>query len=196
MLETLNNIDIQLFHLINHTNCFFLDWLMTFVTELHNWRLIIILSVSALIIRGKKKERLVVLGLLFMILITDQLSSSGLKFIFKRIRPCNVLDNINLLVGCSGSFSFPSSHATNISGAMSYLSFKYPKLAPAFIFSALLVGYSRIYVGVHYPFHVLAGWIIGALCALLVVGVEKQIRRRIDHERHEKIRKNTENMYK
>jgi undecaprenyl-diphosphatase len=85
------------------------------------------------------------------------------------------LDNINLLVGCGGSFSFPSSHATNIFAAMAWLSLHYRRHLPLFMIIALLVSYSRIYVGVHYPLDVIGGACLGTSVAFLFIVVEKRL---------------------
>ena len=70
-------------------------------------------------------------------------------------------DNINLLIGKGGRYSFPSNHAANtmalvfITNFFLNQSFKY--LFPI----SLIIGFSRIYVGVHYPFDVVIGFIVG-----------------------------------
>ena len=94
-----------------------------------------------------------------------------MKGSFERLRPCNALDQVQLLVGCSSSFSLPSSHAANFGAAAFHLSWFYPRFAPLLIVLALLVGYSRVYVGVHYPFDVLLGLAVGLLATLAVQGL-------------------------
>ena len=70
------------------------------------------------------------------------------------------------LIKTPSSSSFPSGHsATAAAGALT-LSVIYPSLALVFLASGLLVALSRVYLGVHYPFDVLAGAIIGALVAV------------------------------
>ena len=51
------------------------------------------------------------------------------------------------------------------------LAFGYPWWGILFLATALLIGYSRVYVGVHYPLDVLAGIALGLTCALVVLGV-------------------------
>jgi undecaprenyl-diphosphatase len=85
------------------------------------------------------------------------------------MRPCNALENVHLLVHCSKAFSFPSSHATNIFTGMSILAFVYRRLKVGLFGIAALVAYSRVYVGVHYPFDVLSGAALGIACAATVI---------------------------
>jgi undecaprenyl-diphosphatase len=69
------------------------------------------------------------------------------------------------------SFTFPSGHASRIAFIMltlhHFLPFKHPLLKPLFLFLAFLVLLSRVYLGVHYPLDVIAGFTIGYLGASL-----------------------------
>lgn len=71
-----------------------------------------------------------------------------------------------LLVQAPGENSWPSTHAGSSMAAAVPLAAAYPRVGVVFLGLAALIGYSRVYVGVHYPFDVVAGAIIGALCAV------------------------------
>jgi undecaprenyl-diphosphatase len=87
------------------------------------------------------------------------------KYLFNRARPFIYDTEILPLVKTPSSSSFPSGHsATAAAGALT-LSAVYPSFAPALVLSGLLVALSRIYLGVHYPFDVLAGGFIGTAVA-------------------------------
>ena len=77
-------------------------------------------------------------------------------------------------------YSFPSGHSGNAAALFTSLAaaFKKKKLAVPAVVMCLLVGFSRVAMGAHYPTDVLAGWIIGAAVALLIPFLERKIRSR------------------
>ena len=84
-----------------------------------------------------------------------------LKPAVARLRPCDVDTTVQLLISHPGEFSFPSGHSGASFAAASALFFgKSPLGIPAFILAAL-IGFSRLYLYVHYPTDVLAGALIG-----------------------------------
>lgn len=176
MLEFLSNIDTQLFYFINVTlqNVLF-DWLMPFITEKKHWFPIWGIVIILLFWKGGKEGRSILLFIIPLIFLSDQISSSVLKSFFGRIRPCNALESINLLVNRSKAFSFPSSHATNFFALATYFGYYYRKYIWWFILVAALVAYSRVYVGVHYPFDIVGGALLGIICAFLIIYLRKYL---------------------
>ena len=97
--------------------------------------------------------------------------AEGAKYLFNRTRPFIWDTEIAPLIKTPSSSSFPSGHsATAAAGALT-LSVLYPPFAPALVAAAFLVILSRVYLGVHFPFDVLAGAAIGILTAVAVLGV-------------------------
>jgi undecaprenyl-diphosphatase len=120
-------------------------------------------------IKGGRKGRVVGLLLIPILTMSDQMSSSVLKPLFGRIRPCHALEQVRLLVGCGGRLSFPSSHATNMSAVALLFAYFYRKGVIWFMSIAFFVGFSRIYVGVHYPGDVLFGFLVGSILSILLI---------------------------
>jgi membrane-associated phospholipid phosphatase len=99
-------------------------------------------------------------------MITSTATTYLLNLVIKRLvrRPRPFLTDPNLVpVYRPGEYSFPSGHTSSVFSAMTSLSRVYPKwyvIAPSFLWAAG-VGYSRMYLGVHYPTDVTAGAVLG-----------------------------------
>lgn len=145
------------------------DFLMPFITNKKNWFVPIGITWILLVWRGGKRGRIVAFLIIPILILADQTSSSLLKHTFDRLRPCKALDNIRLLIPCGSGYSFPSSHATNISAAFTLFIYHYRRYTVIWITIILLIGFSRIYVGVHYPSDVLGGFILGATISALLL---------------------------
>lgn len=102
----------------------------------------------------------------------------ALKIGIKRERPYNALSGVYVHhLDSTDPYSFPSGHSTGVFAIATMLTLRYPKPAvyiPAFVWASM-VGYGRIYLGLHYPGDVLAGALIGAGGALLVHAYEEKI---------------------
>jgi undecaprenyl-diphosphatase len=87
-------------------------------------------------------------------------------------------------VGCSQSLSMPSSHAANTGAAAFHFLLFYPRLWPGLLLLALVVAYSRVYVGVHYPADVLVGLLVGLISAATIQVLYRLGRARWERARH------------
>jgi len=167
MIETLAHWDLALLHAINSGWASpIADRFFSFITHEKNFFIPALLIVVGLCVKGGKKGRWLVAALLLNVLVTDQLSSHVIKPLVQRPRPCQALGDVRSPDGCGPAYSFPSSHATNSGGLMTLVSLAYPGWTPVAATFALLVGLSRVYLGVHYPSDVLGGFLLGFLCAL------------------------------
>ncbi len=93
----------------------------------------------------------------------------ALKYGFQGTRPCVDLPDVVMRVDKLTSFGTASAHsATMMSVAVAFLFYNRP-FGIAWLIVAVMTGLSRIYVGVHYPYQVLLGWIVGAVTALVAV---------------------------
>jgi undecaprenyl-diphosphatase len=184
---SLTNLDTWLFYWINqdHRNPFF-DWLMPLITEFDNWKWVLLAAWIILFFLGDRKVK-IRLGLLVLLVgVLDYSNSFFFKHLFARPRPCNFLTGVHIFWPCPRSFSFPSNHAANIFGAAFSLGYLYRPWSLPLLFMAALVGYSRVYVGEHYPFDVLAGAVLGAIGAGTALALNSWIENFLKKNRSEK----------
>jgi len=176
LFDFIVKLDKELFLFLNLKlqNRFF-DFLMPFITEFKNWRILFFLIMLAMLIFGRKKERIAAVLVLIVLGVADSSVNLLLKSWIGRVRPCNVFPQVHLLAGCSHSGSFPSSHAANIFAAGSILTFFYRRAWFVWLAIAASVSFSRIYVGVHYPLDVAGGAFYGILLGMLVLIVSKSV---------------------
>jgi undecaprenyl-diphosphatase len=140
---------------------------MVAVTNRNTWIWVYILIILITLMRFGKKGILTLLLLVVTVAASDRLTSGILKPLFDRTRPCHIVElKPRILANCSDQGSMPSSHAANHFALAVFMSLmatkrKYIEI-PVWIFWAVLISYSRVYVGVHYPSDILIGAIIGA----------------------------------
>ncbi len=171
MLEWLEQIDHAVFIFINSTIANVItDFAMPIITSNNNLRFLYLLAMILILVKGNRRLRLMVIGSIIVLVVTDQLSSSLLKPFFDRARPCHegAMQTLHLLVDCGGGKSMPSSHATNALGQALYFWFFFPRLRIALLSFASVVAISRVFVGVHYPFDIIVGGLLGSAAGLLI----------------------------
>lgn len=181
MIDVLYQIDVAVFYFFNHTITNpFLDKFFMFITDVKNWYLTYLVLFFILFFKGGRIGKISAGFMILLIITSDQFSSHLLKNLIERIRPCNVLPDVRTILGCSGTFSFPSTHAVNNFAAAAFFSKIFPKYKWVLFSSAFLVAISRPYLGLHYPSDTLGGAVVGIvlgyLFAIIVLKIDTKFR--------------------
>jgi undecaprenyl-diphosphatase len=189
MIETINYWDEKAFLWLNSFYLEALDPVALQLTQTITWIPLYVLLLY-LIYRIDPKNTLWILGgVMLTILLADQVSSGLMKPYFERLRPCHDprWEGMMHVYGrCGGLYGFVSSHAANTFGLATFLTLKLGKkqkaIAWLFLYS-LVVSYTRIYLGVHYPLDLFFGALVGVLAAffswLCVVVIKRKIVKKV-----------------
>ncbi|MBC7100064.1 MAG: phosphatase PAP2 family protein [Methanobacteriales archaeon] len=171
LLEFLHHLDISLLYFFNiqMRNPFF-DFLMPIITFAGTQIFWIIISIILFAFLGDKGKRAAFTCLLALFL--GYFLSESLKAIFQVPRPFEVIEWVRPST-IVGGYSLPSGHSIAAFSGFLILGVKYGKL-PIFLLLAVLVGISRIYMGLHYPSDVIIGALLGILCALVSFRIEEK----------------------
>ncbi|OFX43345.1 MAG: hypothetical protein A2W97_10925 [Bacteroidetes bacterium GWE2_40_63] len=179
MIESLEHIDHRLLLLINGFHSPLADTLMTAISGTIIWIPLYLLFAALLIKKERSRVWVPLLFVVLLITLSDQISVHLLKDTVQRYRPCHNLelrDTLHLLEGaCKGKYGFVSSHAANTFVLATFLLLLFRKRwTILLLFWALLVSYSRVYLGVHYPSDVAVGALLGMLLAFIVFRFYRQ----------------------
>lgn len=167
MLETLLNLDGGfLLFLQESVRNPILDNLMIFITSLGNGGMIWIAATIVLLIPKKTRKA----GIMSAVALLGSLiiNNNIVKNIVQRPRPFVTFTDLQIIIPTPSEFSFPSGHTSSSFAAAAVFYRHLPKKLglPAVILAGL-IGFSRLYVGVHYPTDVIAGVLMGILLSYL-----------------------------
>lgn len=188
VLEDLLGVERSLFFALNGSNSLFLDNLMWTYSTILVWIPLYAFFFFVFFYKVPKTEAILLVVFIVLLLVAcDQISSSVFKPLFHRFRPThhpefeNAVDMVRGYRG--GRFGFISSHATNSFGLATFLSFVFRNrwLTLSTLLWALIISYSRIYLGVHFISDVVAGAIAGGIIAFLLYQLYTLCRHRFYH---------------
>ena len=167
MLETLLNLDGGfLLFLQESVRNPILDNIIIFITSLGNGGMIWIVATIVLLIPKKTRKA----GIMSAVALLGSLiiNNNIVKNIVQRPRPFVTFTDMQIIIPTPSEFSFPSGHTSSSFAAAAVFYRHLPKKLglPAVILAGL-IGFSRLYVGVHYPTDVIAGVLMGILLSYL-----------------------------
>ncbi len=170
--------DQSLFFWINGIENPYLDFFLPVYRHKLFWVPLYLFIVAFLLWNFSKNGLWAVLFAVLTIGVSDTVSSKFIKKSVQRVRPCNdmaISRQVTARIRCGGGYSFTSSHATNHAALAFFLVYLLQGIrhwwGRLLIAWALTIGISQIYVGVHYPSDVLAGWMIGGLIGWLMAKI-------------------------
>lgn len=173
MLEKIITLDKELFVFLNGLGSPAFDGFWLIITKQFNWAPFFAFVFYLLYKKiGFKNLGLVLLFIAVLITFCDQ-TTNLFKHTFERLRPCNdpeIKDYIKF-IDCRASFSFFSGHAANSMASTVFVFMilrKYYKHGYLLFLFPLIFAYSRIYLGLHFPIDILAGYAFGATFGFLM----------------------------
>jgi undecaprenyl-diphosphatase len=185
MIESIKDWDEKAFLWLNSFHSDGLDPIVLQLTQTITWIPLYLLLLYLIYRKDPKNTAWVIVGVMLTILLADQVSSGLMKPYFERLRPCHDPQWVGLLHSygrCGGLYGFVSSHAANTFGMATFLTLilrkKQKGIYWLFLY-AVVVSYSRIYLGVHYPLDVFFGALVGVLSAYLSWAVVVLLKRKI-----------------
>ncbi len=178
MIEQIDTWDKSLMLWLNSLHLPWLDTTMLLVSHKFFWVPLYLVLVIWMVWKEKWQTVYLLVAIALVITVADRFTSGFMKPFFERPRPCHdpqIGHLVRILEGhCGGHYGFASSHAANVFGLAAFFwtifGRQYKVMALLFPW-AVLVSYSRVYLGVHYPTDISVGAIIGiisgwAICRL------------------------------
>lgn len=176
MIENLQSWDLAILRAINTPlNHPFTDGLMRLWSAEWPWFLLASFFLVQAFVRKAFDFLKALLWIGATIGLADILAAQIIKPWLGRIRPCKVDELVRIVDRCGGMLSFPSNHATNAAAfAVFWFFLMGPKQGALAVACGCMVGFSRVYLGVHYPSDILGGFAFGSMMGVLSTAIFRQ----------------------
>ena len=162
------DLDVSLFELVTAWRAPGLDVGMVAMSDIgrRGFVWLVVAAVAAVFPRHRAAAWRLVLALALTFFVVDAIA----KPLVGRARPFEVFDEVRVIDTRPTTGSFPSGHAASAFAGALAASRIWPGARVAFFLLATLIAVSRVYVGVHFPIDILAGALVGIVCAWFALG--------------------------
>lgn len=175
------NLNIESFYFINNrlANPLF-DLVMPHLTNVGGFVSLLCICIVAIIICKylKKDQYLRIAKLCLYALVLSGIIAACLKLVIHEPRPYTVLNHVRQLTIPTEPNSFPSGHTSSSFSVITILTYELKQnkiLVSLLIVFCLLIAFSRIYCGMHYPLDVIIGAMIGIISGIIVLKLKVKL---------------------
>ena len=182
MLDSILQLDREILIYLNNLGTEQWDSTWLYVTNQFHWIPLFLVLIGLLFWKFGWKNSLVLLVFVALIVTFSDQFTNFIKNTFERVRPCNEETLVGLIRDFSykpRGYSYYSGHAalsTTVTTFLILLLRKHIKFIYCLILFPLIFGYSRIYLGVHYPFDVLSGYVAGIFFGTLFYKIQEKLK--------------------
>lgn len=146
-----------------------MDVVMKKITSIGDYGLIWIIVSIILILSASKKKYGYIMVISFILCVL--IGNAGLKPLVERVRPFEINKMIEILIAKPTDFSFPSGHTMSSFASAIILLYMDKRIGIFALLLAISIGFSRLYLFVHFPTDVLAGMVIGVIIGIISIKI-------------------------